>query len=188
MKKIYHWATKQVHTSYATAIFALMSFVEGFFFVPLTAIFVLYGIEKPKRSFFYATLAIFFALAGAIVGYFIGHCTWQYCGHWINFFITPEKLAKFVARYTQNQDWTIFIFTLFPFPFKAITISAGFFHLSLSKLLLFSMAGRSIRFYSLALATFYYGKTLSQMIEKYFYLFFAIGLGLATLFIWVIAG
>ncbi|MCL4361183.1 hypothetical protein M1446_02390 [Candidatus Dependentiae bacterium] len=187
MKQIYNWASKQVHTKYATPIFALLSFIEGFFFVPLTALFVLYGIEKPKHSFFFATLAIIITVIGGIIGYLIGHCTWHYCGHWINLFISSEKLDNFIVTYKANQNWTIFLFTLFPFPFKAITIACGFFRLPLLKLLVVSLIGRSIRFYSLAIATFYFGQTFSRIINEYFYMILSAGIAAFGIFFWVIS-
>jgi hypothetical protein len=49
-----------------------------------------------------------------------------------------------------------------------------------------TVAGRALRFYTVALITWLYGDALQQIIDRYFYYFVVLGIVLLVASVWVI--
>ena len=63
---------------------------------------------------------------------------------------------------------TVFTAAFTPIPYKAITITAGLFKISLPVLIAASIIGRAGRFFIVAGVLRIFGKTIADSIEKYF--------------------
>jgi membrane protein DedA with SNARE-associated domain len=70
--------------------------------------------------------------------------------------------------YAQNAFLAIFLGAFTPIPYKAMTISAGIFHINLTILLTASIVGRGARFFALALCIRVFGVKIKAVIERYF--------------------
>ena len=68
---------------------------------------------------------------------------------------------------TMNSIWIVLIGGLTPFPYKLITISSGFFSLSLPIFILMSFVSRGTRFFIVTLLLWYFGPSIKVYIEKH---------------------
>ena len=176
MKSMYHWATRQVHTKYATTIFMLLVFIEGFIFVPVSMLLSLYCLEKRHNAFWYATLATLASLFGGCLGYYIGFTLWQSLGQLIiHHVISPQVFANLVMHYRHNQTWAILVVGFLPLPYKAITLTAGFCKLPFIPFLMCAVVSRATRFYIIAGALYYWGEQIQQILDRYFYYLVLLG-------------
>ena len=93
-----------------------------------------------------------------------------------------EAIVKMLGeKYAQNAFLVVFTAAFTPIPYKAITITAGLFKISLVTLVIASIVGRAGRFFLVAAALRVFGKKISDSIEKYFDIF-------SVAFILLIAG
>lgn len=177
MKQLYQWMGQQVHNKHATKLFSLLSFIEGFFFVPLGTLLVIYCLAKREKAFMYAAIATVLSVLGGVVGYLVGLLLWEaFSGNILNYLITPEHFAYLKSLYATYQSWTIFLATLMPIPFKAVSISAGFCKIPVINFVILSMMGRGLRFFALASSVYIWGDKINQIIDKYFYYIFFAGI------------
>ena len=185
MKKLYIWAREKVTSPYGTVIFTFCMFIEAVFFMPVNTLLLIYGIEAPKRAFKYATIAVAASLLGSLLGYSVGYTLRSLdLEKWLFIFVSPERFEKFNVWFVRNKIVTIFIGAVIPFPFKAVTIPAGFFNLPLLPYLASVFAARMVRFFSLATALYIWGERLQRVVDRYFYLFLAIILMSIGISIW----
>lgn len=158
--------------TWALAIFAFLD--SSVFPVPPLFLQVALSLERPKRSFWYATVDTAASLAGAILGHLIGYALWEQLGRRIVGPL-PEDVRQ---QLLENQFAVTLLYSFVPLPYKLITIGSGFLHLSLPTLLIASTIGRSLRFYALGTACFFWGARAKGFIDRRFNL---VCLGVALL-------
>ncbi len=158
MKSIYLWAGRQVHSKWADFLFALLSFLEGFVFLPISVILILYCLERHKLSFYYAAAATLFSALGGLVGYYIGFRLWEsLIFYFPNLFVSKQNLMYMIDFYKNHQKAAVLLATLTPLPYNAVTISAGFCKLSVMPFIIFSVIGHGIRFFYSYRYIFFWG-------------------------------
>ncbi len=170
LKNIYDWMGRQVHTPYATPVLAFFFFIEAsFFFIPVDPILILYCIEYPKKSWYFATVGTIASVIGGIFGYGIGFALWKTIGQLIvTYIISPATFAKVVAWFTHYETVAVLVAGFTPIPYKAVTIGAGFCKLSFAPFVMYSIIARGARFYLLALILSIWGKQIKEYIDRYF--------------------
>lgn len=165
LRRLYAWVLSLAHHPMGTWALAVFSFLDSFIFpIPPLFLQVALSLERPKRSFWYATVDTVASVAGAVVGYYIGYFFWDLIGVRIVGPI-PDPVR---ARLQADAFMVTLIYSFVPLPFKLITLGSGFLQLSLPTLLLASTAGRSARFFALAALCFYMGPRVKVFIERYF--------------------
>lgn len=170
LKQLYDWIGKQVHTRYADALLILLSIFESILFPPVAPVLVLYCIENRKKSYIYATIATVFSVLGGVISYFIGYALWQTVGQTLITWVTsPEKFNDIVAMYQCYESVAILIGSFSPLPYKALSLTAGFCKLSLSSFIIYSLIGRGIRYYLIALVLYIWGPGIKEFIDRWFY-------------------
>lgn len=171
MKRLHRWAANHVHSRHAMRIFGALIFIESFFLVPVSTLFSFYCIEKPKKVFFFASIASIASLLGSIVGYHLGiaiHNAWDSFGQkFIGILMNSEDFDAHIAVYRSYEGWQIALATLTPLPFKLITISAGFCRLHFATFLFYSALGRTCKFFALATAFHLFGERVLIYINRY---------------------
>src|SRR6185436_17253023 len=164
LRRLYHWILSWANHPWGTAALAVFAFLDSFVFpIPPLFLQVALSLERPKRSFWYAFVDTTASVLGAVAGYWIGYALWSSVGVRIIGPISPdvEKMLR------ENAFlWTL-VYSFIPLPFKLITLSSGFFHLSLVTLLLASTLGRSARFFALAVICYVYGARARGFIERH---------------------
>lgn len=187
MKMLYEWARKKIQSPYATYILALLLIIEGFFLMPANTLLMIYGIERPRHIFFYATIAIIASIAGGIIAYGLGLLLWYAGGKTIMYWlIGQDGFDSAALHYRDNQIWAVFTGSLLPIPYKFITLTAGFFQISFLPFVLCIAIARTIRFYLVATALYLFGPTIQELIDRYFYIFVALTIAIIIASIWKI--
>lgn len=170
IRSVYDWMGRKSRSRYGLAWLCGLFFIEASIFViPVDPLMILFCVQHPKRSFFFATLATISSVLGGVFGYMIGYLLWDVVGiKIVNLLISQKTFQALVDRYTVYQAWAVFIGAFSPVPYKAITISAGFCKLPLMPFVLYSFLGRGIRFYLEATAIYIWGPKIKDFIDKYF--------------------
>jgi len=170
MKALYQWLGSHIHAWYASLIFGLLVFIEGFFIVPVSTMLAFFCLENRPKAFYYATIATLVSGLGALVGYGIGRMIWDAGGReLLNHLIEPKKFDHLVDQFATYQTWTTFIVALSPMPYKLLTISAGFMRLPVVPLILFSIVARGVRFFTIATTIYIWGEKVHYYLHTYFY-------------------
>ena len=191
LRRLYFWVLSWAHTPYGTPALFGISFAESSFFpIPPDILQIALSISQPRRSFYYAAVSAIASVLGGIAGWFLGFALWESV-HGLFYHVpgvTPEKVQYVGEMYRDNAFLTIFGAAFSPIPYKVFTVSAGLFHdfVSLRTLIVASILGRSLRFFSVATCIYFFGPRVRDFLEKYFeiitlVLFVMLVLGFAAL-------
>jgi len=179
LRRLYHWILSWANHPWGTVALAVFSFLDSFVFpIPPLFLQVALSLERPKRSFWYATVDTIPSVLGAAMGWYIGHAFWDSIG----VKIVGEVPQKYQDMLHQDQFLYTVLYSFIPLPFKIITLGSGLLNLSLPTLLIASTLGRSARFYLLGAICYFYGSRAKTFIETHFNRVCLIGgVGLALL-------
>lgn len=176
LKRLYRWILSWAHHPLGTWALAVFSFLDSAVFpIPPLFLQVALSIEKPKRSWWYASVNTVASVLGACLGYAIGYFALNALVEPIVGKVTPEIEAKL----RENAFGVTLAYSFIPLPYKLITIGTGMLRLSLVTLLVASTLGRSARFFALAAICFFMGARAKEFIEKYFN-WVCLGIGLVV--------
>lgn len=179
MKALYHWAGKSVHKPYATLIFTCLVFIEAFFFMPSSTLLTIFGLERRRDVFWFAFLATMASVVGAMAAYGFGYLLWDSVGKYVvGALMSPASFEKMVSYYTHYQVAAVLITTFLPLPYKVVTLTAGFCHIAFVPFVLCCAASRALRFSLLAVAIWYWGERIQQILDRYFYSLVMLGIAI----------
>jgi len=165
LRRLYHWILSWANHPWGSAALGVFAFLDSFVFpIPPLFLQIALSLERPKRSFWYATVDTVPSILGAAAGYYIGFTLWGSVG----VRIIGELPLGYRTILEHNQFLITLLYSFVPLPFKLITLGSGFMHLSLATLLLASTLGRSARFFALGAICFFYGNRARDFIEKHF--------------------
>jgi membrane protein YqaA with SNARE-associated domain len=165
LRRLYRWILSWAHHPAGTWALAVFAFLDSAVFpVPPLFLQVALSLERPRRSFWYASVDTAASVAGAVLGYAIGYYLWDLVGVRLVGELTPE--ARRMLQ--ENAFQTTLVYSFVPLPYKLITIGSGFLHLNLVTLLVASTIGRSLRFFGLGALCFFFGPRVRTFIERYF--------------------
>ncbi len=170
LKRLYFWVLSWAESKYGTAALAFVAFCESWLFpIPPDVLQLALSLSKPKKSFWYALIALCFSVLGGMFAYFIGAFLFNTLG-WplISALGYEEQFFAFGELYKENAFLAIGAAAITPLPYKAFTIGAGFWHIGLPVLIAASLVGRGIRFGLLAVLTYFLGNKVRSIIERYF--------------------
>lgn len=167
---LYDWVLSWAHSKYGTCGLAILSFAESSFFpIPPDVLQIALSIERPKRSFFYASVSAVASVCGAALGWYIGFALWEAVGSvFVPAIISEDNMAKVREFFDAWGFGALFAAAFTPIPFKAFTITSGIAGMSLTTMLLASLVGRSARFFLMATLMFVFGASIKTWIDKYF--------------------
>jgi len=165
LRRLFHWILSWANHPWGSAALAVFSFLDSFVFpIPPLFLQVALSLEKPKRSFWYATVDTVPSVIGAAAGYYIGMTLWSSVG----VKIVGEIPRGFTDLMVNQQFLITVLYSFIPLPFKIITLGSGFLHLNLATLLIASTLGRASRFFALGAICYAYGHRAKDFIEKHF--------------------
>lgn len=170
IRRTYDWMGRKAHSPYAPWWFFVLFFVEAIFFIPVDPLLILFCIQKPNRAWQFAFLATIASVLGGIAAYFIGYALWETIGQRLVFLVTTqETFDRIGALYRQYEVWAVLIAGFMPMlPFKAITLTAGFWQLPLIPFIIGSLIARGARFYLVAGVIRIWGDSIKQFIDQWF--------------------
>ncbi|MFA5156411.1 MAG: YqaA family protein [Candidatus Omnitrophota bacterium] len=169
-RKLYNWTIHWAKSKHAQAALFGVAFIESSFFpIPPDILLIAMTVANRKKWLRYAGICTLGSVCGALLGYCIGWGLYEAVGKLIVETYNLQAAVELIGRkYQENAFLTIFTAAFTPIPYKAITITAGLFRISLLTLIIASLIGRAGRFFLVAGALRIFGKKIEDSIEKYF--------------------
>ncbi|WP_400164305.1 YqaA family protein [Brevibacillus sp. TJ4] len=136
------------------------------FLLPLPPFFLQIGLSliQPTEALWIALIAFTGSLLGAPVGYVMG----KWLGQPILNRLLPEKWTLLATKqFEKNGDAAVLVGSFTPIPFKVFTILCGVFNYSLTKLMLFAILGRGMKFFLIGFLFYFYGKHAKELLDTY---------------------
>jgi membrane protein YqaA with SNARE-associated domain len=163
-KKVIAWSKHPHATRYLSAL----SFAESSFFpVPVDVMLAPMVLAKRESAWWYAGLATFWSVAGAVLGYLIGMFLFEQVAlPIIEFYSLQPKFAEAQELFNEYGIWIIVIAGFSPIPYKVATITAGVVSMPLIPFVLASIVGRGARFYLVAWLVYIGGQKIESVLEK----------------------
>ncbi|MDP3725693.1 MAG: YqaA family protein [bacterium] len=164
------WFLKYAEGPHMKAWLSFFSFIEAIFFpIPPDLLLIPILIAKKERWIYYASLTTITSVLGGIVGYFIGMFLFDIVGApIIKLYALESQVEKVGTLFAQNAFLAIFLSAFTPIPYKAFTLSAGFFNISFPIFIIASLIGRALRFFMVAFFAQKFGQMLGNLIFTYF--------------------
>lgn len=170
IRAAYDWMGSKVESKFSIMWLAGFFFIEAFcFIIPVDPLLILFCIEKQAKAFYYAMIATLSSVLGGIFGYMIGYLLWDSVGiKLVTMIISVEVFEMAKLKYQLYQNWAVLIAGFSPLPYKAVTLSAGFCHFSLSSFIIFSFIARGARFFLIAGIIKLFGPSIKIFIDRNF--------------------
>ena len=188
IRAVYDWMGTKVHSPYAPLWLTSLFFIEAFcFIIPVDPLLILFCVERPQKSIFYATISTIASVTGGLFGYFIGSSLWDGLGKsLVQLVLTPEIFENMRLKYIAYQAWAVLIAGFSPLPYKAVTLSAGFCKLPLVPFVMYSTIARGARFFLVAGAIKLWGPRIKLFIDRYFNQLVLLFVALVVFCIWAV--
>jgi membrane protein YqaA with SNARE-associated domain len=157
---LYERALRWAQHRNAPAMLGVLSFVEAVFFPVMPEVMLApMALSQPQRAFRYATISLACSLAGALVGYGLGHYAYE--------LVKPAFASLGWAQHVDEQVtylrgiaiespwkafWILVLAGFAPIPLKFFTWASGIVGVPLLPFMASMFIGRGKRVYLLALA------------------------------------
>lgn len=179
VRKTYDWVLHWANTPYGPIALFILSFAEASFFpIPPDALLIALALGYRAKSFRFAFVCAVASVAGALLGYAIGHFVWwgvdnDFSAVALFFFnnvpgFTKELFFEVQTLYDEWDFWIIFTAGFTPIPYKVFTISSGAFNINLVMFIIASFISRSARFFLVSYLIWKFGVQIQGFIDKYF--------------------
>lgn len=157
---LYERALRWAQHRNAPALLGVLSFVEAVIFPVMPEVMLApMALSRPQRAFRYATISLVCSLAGALVGYALGHYAYElvkplfaklgWAGH-------IEEQVAYLREIAIESPWKAFwilvLAGLAPIPLKFFTWASGIVGVPLLPFMASMFVGRGKRVYLLAAA------------------------------------
>lgn len=167
--RIYNWAIQRTESKNASLWFGLLFCMELVLFIPLDAIMIFFCLQNRSHIPRYIILAIAASALSGFCGYLIGHLLWDLVSPYIlGTIVSPASFDHIASHYQAHETGAIFFGSLFPFPLKVLSLSAGLFHLKFAPFLMILLIARLIRFSILGALMLIFGERLKTFVERHF--------------------
>jgi membrane protein YqaA with SNARE-associated domain len=159
----------------APALLAVLSFAEAVVFpVPPEVMLAPMSLSQPRRSFWFATLSLAGSLAGAVVGYLLGHYAYELVRPlfaslgWIDRIDAQVAyLREIAAQSPWKAFWILVIAGFTPIPLKIFTWAAGIVGVPMLPFLASMAVGRGKRVFLVAAAIRLGGERAERALHRY---------------------
>jgi membrane protein YqaA with SNARE-associated domain len=170
IRRLYDWTLHWSKTKNSNYALFGIAFFESFVFpIPPDVLLIPMVVFEPKNWYKKASICTISSVCGALLGYYIGIAFYDIVGlAIINFYDLHHVMSVIGEKYSNFTFLSIFVGAFTPIPYKALTISAGMFRVSLPVLIIASIIGRGCRFFIFAAAIRIFGGKIQNIIEKYF--------------------
>jgi membrane protein YqaA with SNARE-associated domain len=157
-------------------VLAFISFIEASFFpIPPDLLMIPMIIAAPRRAWLIAGVAMVSSVLGGMLGYAIGALAYEGLGQPILAAMGKgDAMEAFNQTFVDAGFWAVLGAGITPFPYKVITIMAGWTGMPLATFIVTSIIARGLRFFIVAGLLFYFGPPVRSFIEKRLGLVFTI--------------
>ena len=168
MRKIYDWTLRMADHPRAIWVLALIAFVESSVFpIPPDVLMIPMIIAAPRRAWLIAGVATVSSVLGGMLGYAIGHFAYDTIGEPIlSSMGKTHAMEEFNQTFVDAGFWAVLGAGITPFPYKVITIMAGWTGMPLATFMITSVIARGLRFFVLAALLWYFGPPIRTFIER----------------------
>ena len=159
----------------APAFLTGLSFAEAVVFpIPPEVMLAPMSLSQPHRSFWFATLSLVGSLAGAVIGYLLGHYAYELIRPlfaalgWIDRIDAQVLYLREVAAQSPwKAFWILVIAGFTPIPLKIFTWAAGIVGVPMLPFLASMAVGRGKRVYLIAAAIRLGGERAERALHRY---------------------
>jgi len=159
----------------APALLTGLSFAEAVVFpLPPEVMLAPMALAQPKRGFWYATLSLVGSLAGAVLGYALGHYAFELVRPALEALGWLDKIDAQVAHLREvaaaspwKAFWLLVVAGFTPIPLKIFTWASGIVGIPLLPFLAAMAVGRGKRVYLIALAIRLGGERAEAALRRY---------------------
>jgi membrane protein YqaA with SNARE-associated domain len=168
MQRAYGWMMRQARSERAPHALFWVSFIESSFFpIPPDVMLIPMVMANRAKAWTFASIATVGSVIGGVFGYAIGYFVFEQIGLPIlNFYGKAESFNVFAEWFNRWSVWIIVIKGMTPFPYKVLTITAGFTAMPLLQFMVASVIARSMRFYLVAGLLYFFGEPIREFIER----------------------
>ena len=176
MRKLYDWTIRMAEHHNALWVLAFISFIEASFFpIPPDLLMIPMIIAAPRRAWLIAGVAMVSSVLGGMLGYAIGALAYEGLGQPILAAMGKgDAMEAFNQTFVDAGFWAVLGAGITPFPYKVITIMAGWTGMPLATFIVTSIIARGLRFFIVAGLLFYFGPPVRSFVEKRLGLVFTI--------------
>ncbi len=173
---------KGLALKYGALALALNAFIEAIFFpIPPDILLITLSSINPKEALFYSFVATLFSTLGGVFGYYLGYLGGRPLAEK---FFGKEKVNRVHRLYESYESLIILLAGFTPLPYKVFTITSGVLFASLWKLVVFSLLGRGLRFFTEGALFFFFGSRINTFVmENLNTIFIGIGAVLLVVFL-----
>lgn len=190
-QKFYDWGVAKANSPHAMTWLGGLFFLEVFLLLPLDAILSFFCLQTPRKTLLYGTVAALASTVSALMGYAVGFFLWDLVGSYVvPHLISTSLFATLSSHLQTHEGLAIFIGALAPLPIKALSLTAGVFHLALPSYLLYILGARFCRFFLIGGVMFFWGERGKLFLERHFHrVVVAIGakIAIAITLVWALA-
>lgn len=159
-KPLYERAILWARHPRAPALLTGLSFVEAIIFPVMPEVMLApMCVANPKRSLWFATLSLLGSMAGALVGYALGHYAFEALKPLfaaLGMLDSIESGIELVKAKMVESPWAVFTFLVLggfmPIPMKVFTWASGIVGVPMLQYVLSMLIGRGKRVYLLGIA------------------------------------
>lgn len=189
--KLYNWALQKANSSRAPLWVGALFLLELFLFIPLDAVLIFFCLQDRKKTFFYVAIATLMSTLSGLTGYLLGYGLWDLIGSYVvPHFISTASFNHLTFHFQAHENLAVFLASLIPFPLKALSVTAGVFHLKIAPFLTFLFLARLLRFSLVGVSMVIWGEKVKNFVDRHFHqIFMLVGAKVAAvvLLFWVLA-
>ncbi len=173
---------KGLALKYGALALALNAFIEAIFFpIPPDILLITLSSINPQKALFYSFVATLFSTFGGVFGYYLGYLGGRPLAER---FFGKEKVERVHRLYESYESLIILLAGFTPLPYKVFTITSGVLFASLWKLVVFSLLGRGLRFFTEGALFFFFGSRINSFVmENLDTIFIGVGTVLLVVFL-----
>jgi membrane protein YqaA with SNARE-associated domain len=175
-KKLTIEGSSETSTKWGTWTLFIMAFVDASFLpLPVTTFFMFLVLMYNARAVQYTISIAIGTIAGALVGYSLGHfAVLNAHGNTSGFLqflfnnipgFSGNGFSRIQNLYTKWDFWIIFSASFTPIPYGVFSISSGLFGVSLSMFLMATVISQTLKFFLLAFLSVKFGPRLKKIFK-----------------------
>ncbi len=173
LRRMYDWTLSWAeHPAGAWALFFIALLESSIFPIPPDVLLIALCVGGVAKSYRFALICTAGSLVGGVIGYGIGYWAFELIGQPIVRAYHGEAVMERIQYWYDTYGFLgNLIAAVTPIPYKVFTIASGAFKFSFVEFMVASLIGRSLRFFAVATALYFFGAQIRSAIDKYFNLF-----------------
>ena len=189
LRDLSDWVVGFADSDWSVLILAVNAFTESIFFpIPPDPLLIGISLRQPEIALLLAAIATASSVAGAMVGYWLGHRLGR---PFLYRLVARKRVDAAKAVFKKYGGWAVLMAAFTPIPYKVFAISAGILGLNMRTFVIASLIGRGARFFMLGGLLLAFGEDIEEFIDSNFeMLTLAIGgalvvaLGIIVIIVW----